>query len=67
MTEDEKRAYALHLINQHNLDGVEFLSVFEMWPDYSDFDDSEISDEDARAVDALISSAKITVEFPDAS
>jgi hypothetical protein len=63
MTEEEKKAYALYLINRHNLDGVEFLSVFEMWPDYSDFDDSEISDEDARAVDDLISKAKIEVSW----
>lgn len=61
MTEEEKKAYALYLIKMHNLDGVEFLTVYETWPDYSEYDDSEISDEDARAVDDLISKAKIEV------
>lgn len=67
MTDDEKRAYALHLIKQHNLDGVEFVSIFEMYPEYVGAPEDEIadiSDEDAAAVDRLISSAKITVEFP---
>lgn len=56
MTDDEIREYATTLILERARD-VEFLSIHEMA-------DGEISDEDARKVDNLITKATVTVSWP---
>jgi hypothetical protein len=64
MTPDEQKAYALHHIQQAAKE-VEFVSLFEMYPEYVGYDnDGDLSDDDAYAVDELIRAAKIEVTFP---
>lgn len=63
MTEDEIKDYATEVILEHARD-IEYLSVFEMVDQYTDYD--EISDEDAKKVMDLIDKATVTVEFPEA-
>jgi hypothetical protein len=62
MTEDECRAYAKALIEEHAI-GVEFLTIHECAED--NVPGGVISDEDARAVDALIRAATVTVTWGD--
>lgn len=63
MTDDELREYATTLILEHCRD-VEFMTIFEMAEEHTG---EEISDEDARKVDALLTKAKIKVKFPKES
>jgi hypothetical protein len=60
VTEQELKDYATDLILSYARD-VEYLSIFEMAEEYIG---GEISGEDARRVDDLMSKATITVEFP---
>lgn len=59
MTEEEKRAYARHLVELHATD-VEYLSVLEVFEDWGE---GELSDADADDVYELINSAKIEVTW----
>jgi hypothetical protein len=65
LDEEDKYDYAEHLILEHATD-VEYLTVFEAATEYFGIpDDDELSEEDGRAVDDLLSKAVITVTFPD--
>lgn len=61
MTDDELQAYAKTLMQEHARD-VEYLSIFEMADEHLGH---EITDEDAKKVNALMARARVTVEFPD--
>ena len=59
----QKKAYAEHLIEEHAR-VVEFLTVFEMYPEYAgvpEDDIDDISEDDARDVATLISKATVEV------
>ncbi|QUH01419.1 hypothetical protein HUO13_11905 [Saccharopolyspora erythraea] len=59
MTEEELKAYAKELILEH-AHNVEYLTIHEMAEDYAP---NGISDADAKKVDRLIHSAKVTVDW----
>lgn len=66
LSSKEQMAYATWLVRGAERDGlVEYLSVFEMYPDYLDYpeepDVADISDEDARAVHDLINTAFVII------
>lgn len=61
MTEDECREYATALILEHARD-ISYLSIYEAAEEHAGV--AEISDEDARAVNALIVEASVTVGWP---
>jgi hypothetical protein len=61
VTDDEIREYATTLILDHARD-VEYLSIHEMAEQHAP--SGEISDEDARKVDDLITKATVTVSWP---
>lgn len=61
MTPEQLAEYATTLILEHARD-VEYLSIFEMAEEHTEA--GEISDDDAKQVSELISTATITVEFP---
>lgn len=63
MTEEELKDYATDLILAHARD-VEYLSIFEMAETY--LEAREISDEDAKKVNELMTKATITVSFEEA-
>lgn len=65
MDDDDLREYAAWLIEQHATD-VEYLSVFEMYDEFSP-DDDDLSDADARRVHDLIRRAGVTVTFREAA
>ncbi|WP_435582887.1 hypothetical protein [Amycolatopsis thermoflava] len=60
MTDEERRQYAETLIAEHAQD-IEFLSIFEMAEEHAP--GGEISDDDAKAVAALIGEAKVMVTW----
>lgn len=61
MTDDEIREYATTLILEHARD-VEFLTIHEMAEEHAP--GGEISDEDAKKVDDLITKATVEVSWP---
>jgi len=61
MTEDELHAYATTLILEHARD-VEYLSIHEMAEEH--LVDGQISDEEAKKVSELISTATVVVSWP---
>lgn len=63
MTDDEIREYATTLILEHARD-IEYLSIHEMAEEH--LEGGEISDEDARKVDDLITKATVEVSWPSA-
>lgn len=66
MKDEEVLAYAKWLAEKHRGLDVEYISIFEMWEEYKDFDDSVevISDKDAEKVDKLLINATIEVTWP---
>jgi hypothetical protein len=63
MTDEQLREYATTLILDHARD-IEYLTIFEMADEHCE--GGEISDEDAKRVDDLITKATVIVSFPDA-
>jgi hypothetical protein len=67
LTEQEILDYAKWLVKKHQGIDVEYLSVWEMFPDYTygtPRADHELTEEEARKVDSLISKATIEVTWP---
>jgi hypothetical protein len=60
VTEEELKDYAKFLIHSHAQE-VEFLSISEMYEEWTGYEDSVISEEDARRVDDLIHEAFVRV------
>ena len=61
MSEEERMAYAEHLIRLHAKE-VEYMSVFEVYEAYTG-GAGEISDDDADAVSSLVATAKVEVSW----
>lgn len=65
MNDEDLREYAMWVIEMHATD-VEYLSVFEMFDEFSP-DGGDLSDEDGRRVHDLIRGATVTVNLPAAA
>lgn len=63
MNDDELKAYARHQIKEA-ASHVDYVGLFEGYPEFVGDDNAELSDEDGRKVDDLIRSATVTVMFP---
>ena len=64
MDDAEHKAYARHQILR-SAQNVDFLGLFEEYPEYAGTPEDDLPDEDGRAVDDLIRSATIVASWPD--